>query len=290
MLFKFLTVFLALFATLQSFAQSFNYLPSSTTNQVISHTYFTLSYSETHEQAEWVAYLLTAKRLTGSIERSNKFRSDKLVISGSASPGDYSKSGYDKGHLAPAADMQFDSIAMKECFFMSNMSPQNPSFNRGIWKQLEEQVRKWAIENDSIYIVTGGVLKDSLGSIGENKVAIPKYFYKVILDYTEPDIKAIALLLPNEAGNQYLQDYTVTIDSLESFTGIDFFPALPDSIENKLESTKNTYDWFSIKPNNSTTIPQTGNAIQCSASTKSGTRCKRMTTSPNGKCYQHGGD
>jgi endonuclease G len=272
-------------------AQSFNYLPTSTTKQIVKHNYFTLSYSEKHELAEWVAYELTKERAEGDIERSDNFCIDPLVSTGSANPDDYVGSGYDKGHLAPAADMKFNSTAMLECFYMSNMSPQAPSFNRGIWKQLEEQVRTWAITYKDIYIVTGGVLKYTSGDIGANHVSIPKYFYKVVLDYTEPDIKAIALILPNEKGTKQLEEYVITIDSLESLTGIDFFPALPDKLEKELESTSHPEKWTFKRINTNVTYGnKTTCSVQCSGTTKSGSRCKRKTLSPNGRCFQHGGD
>ncbi|PKP22537.1 MAG: DNA/RNA endonuclease [Bacteroidetes bacterium HGW-Bacteroidetes-21] len=274
-----------------SFAQDINLLPTSTTQQIVYHTYFTLSYSEPHEQAEWVAYLLTAQRLSGNIERSNKFRADSSVITGSAHSSDYAKSGYDKGHLAPAADMKYDSIAMKECFLMSNMSPQLPSFNRGIWKELEESVRSWALEKDSLFIVAGGVLKGNLTPIGVNEVAVPKYFYKIILHINHSEPEAIAFLLPNETATQRLSDYAITIDSLETLTDIDFFPVFPNSIENILESKIQIKQWFSEKQEvKETNTPSSGTSVQCSQITKNGTRCKRKTTSPNGKCYQHGGN
>jgi endonuclease G len=125
---------------------------------------------------------------------------------------------------------------MSESFLMSNMSPQIPAFNRGIWKKLETNVREWAKINNEIYIVTAGILEDSLLTIGTNKVAIPRYYYKVILDYKLPEYKAIAFVLPNEGSKQSVFDFAVSIDSVEHLTGIDFFPALPDSLEEELES------------------------------------------------------
>jgi endonuclease G len=219
---------------------TFNYLPTSTTNEVVKHTYYTLSYSERDEQAEWVAYELTAAMVTRSVKRSGNFRADPDVTTGSATPGDYKNSGYDRGHLASAADMAFSPVAMSECFYMSNMSPMAPSFNRGIWEKLEEQVRTWATEYRMIYIVTGGILKDSMGKIGRDSVTVPRYFYKIVMDNTEPDIKAIAFILPNAKSEHHLYDYAVTIDSIESLTGIDFFPELPDSLEKALESHVDT--------------------------------------------------
>lgn len=212
--------------------------------QIISHTTFTLSYSEEYEQAKWVAYKLTAYMIRGETERKNDFRSDPLIQTGSALPDDYKNSGYDRGHLCPAGDRKWSEEAMSETFFMSNMSPQKPSFNRGIWKKLEEKVRAWADENEEIFVVTGGVLEKNLLVIGSvNKISAPKYFYKVILDAKESDLKAIAFVLPNEKSGLPLENYTVTIDSVEKMTGIDFFPLLPDSLEDILEGKIELEKW-----------------------------------------------
>jgi endonuclease G len=289
---------------------------------VIPHTGYTLSYNEKYEQANWVAYELTKEETNKLFDRSNKFKPDPLVKTGTANDADYAGSGYDKGHLAPAADMEWSETAMEESFYYSNMSPQEPGFNRGIWKKLEELVRTWAIENNSIYIVTGPVLTSGLPTIGPDRVAVPKYFYKVILDYTEPGIKGIGFIIPNESSGEQLQSYTVTIDSVEKFTGIDFFPLLPDDQEDIIESTLDLKAWIwdeskttdenekistsdqhkktslreSQQENNTDnqTVPskteRRSSPVQCSGITKSGSRCTHMTYSPNGLCFQHGGD
>jgi endonuclease G, mitochondrial len=212
--------------------------------EIIVHKAFTLSYNEKFEQANWVAYLLTAEMCDNNgEERTNNFRIDPDVKSGSATPDDYKKSGYDRGHLCPAGDMGWNEQTMSESFFMSNMSPQLPAFNRGIWKKLETNVRDWAKKEKEIYIVTAAVLRDSLPTIGINKVAVPEFYYKVILDVHAPDYKAIAFLLPNKGSTDPVFDYVVSIDSVEHLTGIDFFPALTDSLENVLESRSDPALW-----------------------------------------------
>ena len=223
---------------------AFNYLPAFTTNQVVQHTHFTLSYSEKDEQAEWVAYHLTRDELQNAAERNDNFREDPKVLSGSASPDDYRRSGYDRGHLAPAGDMGFSEEAMSESFYMSNISPQDRAFNRGIWRALETQTRDWVADNGSLYVVTGGVLTEKIKAIGtKNKVSVPKYFYKVLLHLEEHNLKAIAFLLPNEGSEASLSQFVISIDSLESMTGIDFFPALPDDLEENLESSVSLTGW-----------------------------------------------
>ncbi len=215
----------------------------SSQDQIIRHFAYTLKYNEEYEQASWVAYQLTRENLNGSVTRTDNFRDDPAVTTGSASLNDYKGSGYDRGHLAPAADMTRSKEAMSESFFLSNMSPQNPSFNRGIWSTLESYVRTWAAENDAIYVITGPVLAPGLQTIGPNEVGVPKYFYKVILDDKEPVLKGIGFILANQSSSAPLQSFAVSIDSVESITGIDFFPGLPDSLEKALESGIDARQW-----------------------------------------------
>ena len=210
---------------------------------VIKHYAYSLSYNEPNEQANWVAYELTSEETNSTFKRANKFIQDPLVTSGTAGDQDYAGSGYDKGHLAPAGDMGWSATAMKESFYYSNMSPQVPSFNRGVWKRVEELVRNWAREYKSVYIVTGPVLTSGLKTIGHDRVSVPKYFYKVILEYNSSGIKGIGFIIPNLSSVEPLQNYAVTIDSVETVTGIDFFPLLPDAIEKTIESKMNVKDW-----------------------------------------------
>ena len=212
---------------------------------IVKHTGFTLCYNEPYEQAGWVAYELTSEETNRVVERSNRFIPDPNVPTGTADNSDYAGSGYDRGHLAPAADMGWSAKTMQESFYFSNMSPQVPSLNRGIWKKGEEMVRDWANLYGSLYIVTGPVLEKGLPVIGPNKVAVPERYYKIILDYHPQRPKMLAWLMPNKASSESLRFYVVPTDSVETLTGIDFFPALPDSLEVALESTKQTnlWDW-----------------------------------------------
>lgn len=223
-----------------------NMLPTSTTGEVIHHEFYSLSYNEKHEQAEWVAYELTKESLIiPNVKRTGNFRPDPKVRKASASDRDYRGSGYDRGHMAPAGDMAFSEKAMSQTFYMSNMSPQIRNFNGGIWRELEETVRDWAYQNKHLYVVTGPVLKGPMReSIGPNKVSVPDKYYKVILDYTKPEYKAIAFLMSNEISYQPLAKYAVPIDEVEAVTGIDFFPfLLEDELENRLESQFDLDDW-----------------------------------------------
>jgi endonuclease G len=175
--------------------------------------------------------------------RTNDFREDYKVTTGSASLSDFKGSGYDRGHLAPAGDMKWSSTAMSESFYMSNMSPQKPGFNRGIWKKLESSVRNWADDNGEIYVVTGPILNEQFSTIGYNGVSIPNYYYKVILDYKEPELKGIGFILLHEKSSSSLKSFAVSIDEVERRTGIDFYHLLPDEIENQIESTIDISKW-----------------------------------------------
>ena len=221
-------------------------LPSSTTGNIVKHEYYALSYSEKDEEAEWVAYELTRDRLNQKrVQRANNFRPDPKVKTGSADIYDYKRSGYDRGHLVPAGDMAFSPRAMSETFYMSNISPQVRNFNGGIWRELEENVRDWARRFRHLYIVTGPVLTDDLETkIGKAGVTVPKRFYKVILDITEPELKGIGFIIPNELSTKTLDNYAVTIDEVEAITGIDFFAELmDDATEEELEGVAEPELW-----------------------------------------------
>ena len=175
------------------------------------------------------------------VNRTDDFRRDKLVTTKSASLDDYKSTGYDKGHLAPAEDFSFSTSAMSESLYMSNISPQHPSLNYGIWKDLESLIRKWGA-NSTLYVVTGPVFGSCISTIGSNNVCVPESYYKVIYDPSAK--KMIAFILPNEKGKKSLKEYVYTIDSLEKITNIDFFPILEDKLERKLESARHTLKWI----------------------------------------------
>jgi endonuclease G len=223
---------------------SFDYLPTSTTGQVIIHDYYTLSYNEKYEQAEWVAYNLTSKHIQNTKFKRPFFSTDKKIKSKSAHYKDFKKSGYDKGHLCPAGDRKFSKAAHDETFIMSNVSPQKHDFNSGVWNRLEQKTRYWAKKYKGLYVITGGVLTKNLPTIGRNKVAVPTQFYKIVFDYTKPEVKAIAFLLKHEDSNKPLYSFVTSIDHIEKLTGIDFFPSLPDSIETKLEKSTQYKNWI----------------------------------------------
>ncbi|WP_417213242.1 DNA/RNA non-specific endonuclease [Bizionia sp.] len=219
------------------------FLPTSTTGQVVHHQGYSLSYSETHEQAEWVAYELKKEHLSQTNFERPYFEIDKAVKTGAASWRNYKNSGYDRGHLCPAADRRYSKEAHDETFLTSNISPQNHEFNSGIWNTLEQKTRYWASKYDGVYVVTGGVLKKNLKTIGSEKVAVPKQFYKIILDYNEGDPKVLAFLMPHVNSKQPLYNFVVSVDAVEELTGIDFFPELDDAIEARIEASSDYKQW-----------------------------------------------
>ncbi len=219
-------------------AWSQSYLPTSR-GEIVARKYYTLSYDEEWEQAEWVYYILTPEMVSGNATRRDNFRADNAVSTGSASLADYKGSGYDRGHLCPAASMSINDEAMSESFFLSNMSPQLPAFNRGVWKRLEEAVRDFARRDSVIHVITAPLLTERVGTIGENQVVVPKYYYKVI--YSPKKGAMIAFLLENEKSQLPLEQFAVSVDRIEELSGIDMFS------ERELQHEESTCDpalWF----------------------------------------------
>lgn len=217
------------------------YLPTSTTGQIVHHEGYSLSYSERHEQAEWVAYELKKSHLARSQFERPYFEIDKAVKTGAADWRNYKNSGYDRGHLCPAGDKNYSKAAHDETFLTSNISPQDRAFNAGIWNALEQRIRRWASKYDGVYVVTGGILKGNLKTIGTEKVAVPNQFYKIVYDFDNE--KMIAFLMPNKDSKEPLHSFVVSVDSIESLTGIDFFPELEDVLEDRLEANTDYKGW-----------------------------------------------
>ena len=184
------------------------FLPSSN-GEVVEHTYYSLSYVEEHEQAEWVHYKLNSTMLKGEIPRKKNYTIDRKVSTGSAKTSDYTNSGFDRGHLVPAADMKMDFTSVKEAAYMSNISPQKPKFNNGVWSRLEKRIRLRAKKSE-LYITTGGVLSPAdLKKIGKNNVSVPDQFYKIIYDVKNQ--KMFAYLMPNKK-IESREKYVVTVN------------------------------------------------------------------------------
>jgi len=208
-------------------------VPDYTIGIFIKHENFCLLYSEKHEQPYWVAYTLTKETLVLPYDRKGSFRRDLKVYSGTASNEDYAKSGYNRGHLAPSRDFPTNT---EETYFYSNVSPQAPSFNTGVWKRLEDYVRVMATKADTLYIVTGPIFGASIEAIGPNKVTVPTAFYKVLLYKTSKDsVQAAGFIVPHRVSSDDLKSFMVPVDSIEEITDIDFFSSLPEDLERKCE-------------------------------------------------------
>jgi endonuclease G len=210
-------------------------------HEIHEYKAFCLCYRESFELAEWAAYELTRAELAPNVSRSNNFRSDPSISTGSAASADYTRSGYDRGHLVPAADMRFDADAMSESFFMSNIAPQTASLNRFVWKYAEDMTRNLAHNYGRVWVVSGPVLeRGGYKTIGANNVAVPDYFYKALLYPIDkaPGYEAIAFIIPNQNPSRNPMDYCVSIDEIEERTGLDLFFALDDEIEAVVEKRK----------------------------------------------------
>lgn len=210
-------------------------------DQVLERVGFALGYSETHEQAIWVQYRLTAKQnRTRRAERLDEFFEDPAIQTGSAQLSDYSGSGYHRGHLAPAADMKYSPVAMRESFLLSNITPQHPEFDSGIWVDLEKFVRYTVNVEQAVTVITGPIFTSSDSTIGANQVTVPSAYYKVIYDETPPR-KMIGFILPHKPSDAPIVTFAVPVDEVERRTSLDFFSKVPDA--DTLEATIDTHAW-----------------------------------------------
>lgn len=218
--------------------------PKGTPEQILKRTGYVASYNKTTLLPNWVAWHLTAERTEGSAKRSGvDFAEDTEVPEPRATDWDYYNSGYDRGHMCPAADNKWSKKAMEESFLFTNMCPQNGNLNRGDWNEMEMACRKWAKKYGGLYIVCGPILyKGKHRTIGNNKVVVPEAFFKVVLR-TGDDPQAIGFIYKNTSGNRPKDSYVNTVDEVERITGIDFFPSLPDDVEKNVEATADIANW-----------------------------------------------
>jgi endonuclease G len=209
--------------------------------RVMNRKGYALSFNDEWLMPNWVAWRLTPERLAGKVKRTDEFTEDiNLPERLRVQHRDYSRSGYDRGHMVPAADMKWDEMAMRESFYMSNICPQAPNLNKGDWKELEEACRNWAQQhNTAVYIACGPIVHTNKKSkrIGKsNKITVPDGFFKVVMKLGKQPA-AVGFIFPNDDCNAPLESYTVPVDSVEVLTDIDFFHLLPDNQENQLEAT-----------------------------------------------------
>lgn len=252
------------------FAQSINLknieIPTITeerSDRVIKHKGYTVSYNYDWKIPNWVAYELTDWEVEGEVPRYDKFKPDPMVPQyATATTEDYKYSGYDRGHMAPAADMKWDEQVMKESFYLSNICPQNPNLNGGVWKDLEEQVRDLATIKGKIFVVCGPIVNDASTTLGVNEVVVPQAFFKVLLQEENGVVHTIGFVYENISGRRPMSTYAMTVDEVEELTNIDFFPSLPDKIENTVENEVDFSKWtvsateLQKKINNTSTKPE----------------------------------
>lgn len=236
------------------------YLPATHRGElVIHHKAYSLSFNTEHNNPNWVQWMLTAERANGSGRRSNEFLPDpdeKLEWRHQVNTDDYKGSGYDRGHMCPAADNRWDAKAMTECFYMSNMCPQLHELNSGSWETLESACRRWAQREGCIYIVSGPVYDWELKArreepasrkrqtIGrQHKVTVPTGFFKCVLSLREGEEKAIGFYYTNDDKRQEMRQVCMPVDSIEAMTGFDFFHNLDKKVEKRVEAKCNLKDW-----------------------------------------------
>lgn len=217
--------------------------PDYMRSQIKGYTGFALSFNADNHTPNWVAWELLGSETDGPQSRGNLFWKDDEII-GCPDVSDYKKSGFDRGHMCPAADQKWSEKAMTDCFSFANMAPQDHALNAGAWQTLEKKERHWARRDSAILIVAGPVYEDAdscrIGGIG---VRVPSAFFKVIVAPYIDWPRGIAFVYPNMASPGNMENYVVTIDDVERITGLDFFHNLPDDIEEKVESVSSFRDW-----------------------------------------------
>lgn len=220
-------------------------LPSATAEQIVEYTGFTISYNADAHQPNYAAWELNEEKLKSNTSRRDvKFDVDRNVA-GTAELYDYRRSGFDRGHMMPAADAKWDDRAMTESHLLTNICPQDHNMNGGVWATLEGNCRQWAARDSSIIIICGPVLTDSMTrTIGENgKIPVPERFFKVVLAPYDRPPRGIGFLMNNGPVDGGVQAAAVSIDQVEAATGYDFFAVLPDEIENEVEAQCAYHDW-----------------------------------------------
>ena len=218
-------------------------IPNGLTSQIKSYTGFTLSYNKDNRTPNYVAWELLRSEVATDMSRSDNFWQDP-DIDGCTKHSDYTRSGYDRGHMCPAADQKWSTKAMNDCFVIANMCPQLHDLNSGAWQTLEDKERQWAKRDSAVWIVAGPIYSKADTTYFESsKVRVPGAFFKVLVAPYLKEPRGIAFVYPHMKCSGNMQDYATTIDEVEKITGFDFFASLPDDIEKKVESTFSFTDW-----------------------------------------------
>jgi len=217
-------------------------MPRTPTVKVFKYSGLVLGYNNDRKTPDWVSYHLTGVYINGEkfLDR-RRFKPDPAIEDkNKVRTSDYTRSGYDRGHLAAQADMKGrDLLCESEACYLTNIAPQKPGFNRKIWLNLEKAVRKWTLIYNESWIITGSVFDDDHTYI-KDKIEIPDAFYKIIVIKENTSYRSNAFIIYQDDESYNLEEYLVSIDSVESATGIDFFSDLEDNLENKFEANINT--------------------------------------------------
>lgn len=217
-------------------------IPFDLTSQIKEYTGFTLSFNKDNRTPNYVAWELLGTEVSTEWPRKDNFWQDDDILE-CTKHSDYTGSGYDRGHMCPAADQKWSEQAMIDCFVMANMCPQLHDLNAGAWEKLEEKERLWAKRDSAVMIIAGPIYTEGETFIEKSKIRVPDAFFKVLIAPYLDEPRGIAFVYPNMKCPGNMQDYATTIDDVEKMTGFDFFSALPDEIENKIESSYSFTDW-----------------------------------------------
>lgn len=209
----------------------------SGSEKLINYTGFTVSYNSYAKIPYWVAYELENYETDGEYARTGKrFRPDNSLPYPQAEDNDYRNSGWARGHMAPAADFKWSDEAMSDTFYFTNCCPQNSSLNGGMWSTLEKKTRDYAVEYERVYVVTGPIIgHNKYGTIGEGEVVVPDAFFKALLVFDGREYQSIGFVMENCKQTGNMQSCAMSVNELEERVGFDFFTALDNSIEEKIE-------------------------------------------------------
>ena len=222
-------------------------IPDSIPNKLLEKYCYTVSYNAKTRQPNWVMWQLTKDHVTHRKEGVwNEYREDENLSPEIRSTlYDYASSGYDRGHMCPGGDCNWDDEGRDETFVLSNMCPQNPNLNRGDWKEIEMACRKWAKQYSNLYIVCGPIFLNSQQHerIGPNQIPVPEAFFKVVLCSESLTPKGIGFICRNTDGNRKKDFYVNSIRQVERVTGYRFFPKLEDSIKSLVYDMDDINNW-----------------------------------------------
>lgn len=252
------------------------------------HNGYSFEYSREYKQSKWVAYQLIGANTQEKTQPEVQFYNDPKLPSGALNSEDFHQRVYPPGHLKPSGDARADKNEMHDAYYYANVCPMQPTFDQEIWRILENTVRGWSLIFDTIYVATGPAFKKKSDSVGIHKVAVPDYFYKVLLVQNGIDMQMIGFVLPNiDVRYDYLKN-PVSVDSVERLTGIDFFYQLPDYLEQDLETQVNPDFWMGGSNSYYLKSKMRPREIQCVGTTVIDKRCLSLTKCLNGCCSQHG--